>query len=717
MARRFSSIDAENLIKTYENMNQRIMNIINYKNTLAQNVIEMARNYGTMETYDFLKTISVDELKTQKHGLPVKKIKDAGYETLADILPLSVKQLEDINGIGFESAYIIRDFLNNYVQNIKNNIKISLSADKRTRGTSEVVRSIDKYLRVQDLSEKTSALFSKISPDIYRNMDDLAIATSNLKWIFTPERKKQAAIDAYDYLQKLLIGEYGQVINTLFQNVESILNESTEEAWSNFEREPIKYANVLEQFVPELVGAADNVFGLPEDLAEAVKNQGFALQGLNCTLRRYQEWGVKYILHQGRVLLGDEMGLGKTVQAIASMVALRNVGETHFLVICPASVIINWVREINKHSDLATYKVHGNHREEEFEKWLIHGGVAVTNYETTQHIELSDAQQYCMAVVDEAHYIKNPEAARTVNVKRLCQNAERILFMTGTALENKVDEMVGLIRILRPDIADAASEVAYMSKAAVFRELIAPVYYRRKREDVLQELPELIEVNAWCKLSGSESVTYRQSLFDRNFSEVRRLSWNVSDIYESSKAKRLVEIVEDAENDGRKVIVFSFFLDTIEAVTKILGDKCVSVINGSVPPDRRQEIIDEFDKAPSGSVLPAQIISGGTGLNIQSASVVVLCEPQFKPSTENQAIARAYRMGQARNVLVYRLLCEDTVDERIMKILADKQAVFDSFADDSVAADRTEEIQIDEAGFNNIIDEEIKRISLKKDDM
>lgn len=101
-------------------------------------------------------------------------------------------------------------------------------------------------------------------------------------------------------------------------------------------------------------------------------------------------------------------------------------------------------------------------------------------------------------------------------------------------------------------------------------------------------------------------------------------------------------------------------------------------------PNRRQEIIDDFDNAPAGKVLISQIIAGGTGLNIQSASVVIFCEPQLKPSIENQAIARAYRMGQARNVLVYRLLCENTIDERITEMLAEKQAIFNAFADKSV---------------------------------
>ena len=137
-------------------------------------------------------------------------------------------------------------------------------------------------------------------------------------------------------------------------------------------------------------------------------------------------------------------------------------------------------------------------------------------------------------------------------------------------------------------------------------------------------------------------------------------------------------------------------------------------INGSISPSKRQEIIDEFDKAPAGQVLAAQIIAGGTGLNIQSASVVILCEPQLKPSIENQAISRAYRMGQARNVIVYRLLCDNTIDEKITDLLSEKQAVFDAFADKSVAA---ENVEIDTTSLSDIIQEEIDRIKNKAENI
>jgi SNF2 family DNA or RNA helicase len=178
----------------------------------------------------------------------------------------------------------------------------------------------------------------------------------------------------------------------------------------------------------------------------------------------------------------------------------------------------------------------------------------------------------------------------------------------------------------------------------------------------------------------------------------------------------LLEIIEEAKAEDRKVLVFSFFLDTIRTIGGLLGARCYGPINGSVPPPRRQEIIDAFDKAPAGSVLLAQIQSGGTGLNIQSASVVVICEPQFKPSIESQAISRAYRMGQARNVLVYRLLCANTIDERITELLEYKQEIFDAFADKSVAAEKSEShnIEVDEKKFGQLIQEEIDRINAEK---
>lgn len=442
---------------------------------------------------------------------------------------------------------------------------------------------------------------------------------------------------------------------------------------------------------------------------EEIQTEDYSLGGLHCNLRRYQRFGVNYILHQRKVLLGDEMGLGKTIQAIATMVALRNQGETHFVVVCPASVLINWCREIEKFCDIQAIKVHGSTRTSEMKDWLNSGGIAVTTYETTSVFELPKSLKCGLVVVDEAHYIKNPEAKRTINTKRLCEHADRLLFMTGTALENNIDEMIRLITILQPDIAKKINNMKMMPFAPLFRETIAPVYYRRKREDVLSELPELLENEEWCEMGYEEQCKYYDSLSKggHNHHEIRQVSWRVDDLHDSSKACRMLEIIQEAKEEGRKVIVFSFYLDTIRKISKLLGNQCTEIINGSVSPKHRQEIIDEFESAPAGSVLLSQIMAGGTGLNIQSASVVIICEPQIKPSIESQAISRAYRMGQSRNVLVYRLLCNDTIDERITDILTRKTNVFNAFADRSAAVNN---IEIDSTSLTHMIDEERKRI-------
>ena len=154
----------------------------------------------------------------------------------------------------------------------------------------------------------------------------------------------------------------------------------------------------------------------------------------------------------------------------------------------------------------------------------------------------------------------------------------------------------------------------------------------------------------------------------------------------SNKVDRLCEIIDDATQNSRKIIVFSFFRSVIETLPGLLPTSALyGPISGSVSADRRQEIIDDFTQAPGGAVLLAQIQAGGEGLNIQAASIVIICEPQLKPSLETQAIARAHRMGQQRSVQVHRLLSDEGTDPRIVELLAEKTQVFDDYARESAA--------------------------------
>lgn len=711
MARPFTSRDAKRLIDEHRDLKTRLSKAEAYSEHCKASISKASEALVAQEVLNVLKDIPIEEINRDKRGFRIKALRDYGYNSIADISTASIYTIASVHGISEDTAYSIKRVVDDIVSKARQGVKIRLSVDNKNVKATELVSAISRYKRGKPYTETCRQILNSKSKQIDYALEDLAPAKSGFKWFFTSSANKQKAIEAYNTLGRLLESEYSKEAHSVLESLDAVNLSTGTEDWQNFSENSISFFNVLEDVNPGILGTDDAMYGLPEELAREIQEECFFPEGLLCELRRYQEWGVKYTLHQSRVLLGDEMGLGKTIQAIAAMVSLRNTGATHFVVVCPASVITNWCREIRKMSLLTVTKIHGAGRASAFKAWIKSGGVAVTTYETTSHFKMDNNFKFTLLVVDEAHYIKNPEARRTVNVKNISNHAERLLFMTGTALENKVDEMISLIQILQPTIAAQVAGMAFMASAPQFREKVAPVYYRRKREDVLTELPDLIESKEWCTMLTEEEQVYEQAILSKRYADARRVSWNVDDLQNSSKAKRLLEIIEEAEDDGRKVIVFSFFLDTIRKITELLGNKCLNPINGSVTPQRRQEIIDEFDISSAGTVLAAQIQSGGTGLNIQSASVVILCEPQFKPSIENQAISRAYRMGQARNVLVYRLLCENTVDEKITSLLESKQAIFDAFADQSVAA--KESLELDDKKFGDIIKEEIERINAK----
>jgi SNF2 family DNA or RNA helicase len=280
--------------------------------------------------------------------------------------------------------------------------------------------------------------------------------------------------------------------------------------------------------------------------------------------------------------------------------------------------------------------------------------------------------------------------------------------MSGTPLVNRVDEMCFLVSCLQPQLSARLEQLKLVSTAEQFRSELSGVYLRRVREDVLTELPDLIEKEQWCELGSAEQSIYREAVASGNLMAIRQVSWQVPDLKDSSKAMRLLEICENAKEQGRKVIVFSFFRNTLEKVCTLLGDRCSQIISGDISPAVRQQIVDEFNAAEAGVVLVSQVQAGGTGLNIQAASVVVFCEPQLTPAIENQAIARAYRMGQTRDVLVYRLLADETIDERMLEILSAKQKEFDAFAEDSVIGDL--QMQSDTSWLTKLVQEEQSRL-------
>ncbi len=660
-----------------------------------------------------LETMEVEHLSKGKQGIRVALLRDKGYTNMWQISKLRFSDICGIEGLGEQSARKILDITKQTVENTRENLKVRINPDYPTNADNELVKALYIMIKNQSVRVECSRIFNANYQAVNSEVNALKKAKNGFGWLFASNTKKRNTEKAAESLGVRLSGEFGN--NALIDAFKANINADLSLCFGDFAVNSVAYYTALEQSGKSFAKENVSDTGLSSELLAEIEAHNLNLEGLKATLRSYQTFGVKYIAHQKRVLLGDEMGLGKTMQAIASMVALKNEGKHHFMVVCPASVLINWCREVAKFSDFEVTKIHGGD-DEALLNWRKNGGVAVTTYESISRFELPEKFKFSMLVADEAHYVKNPEAKRTKALSSLLSKTESVLFMSGTPLENKVEEMCFLVSLLNEEISKEIEDVKYISTAQQFRSELAPVYLRRTREDVLTELPELVEKEQWCEVNASEQSAYKDAVMSENFMAMRQVSWNVVDIKNSTKAQRLLELCDKAKEEGRKVIVFSFFRETLRKAQTLLSDRCMEVITGEVSPQRRQEIVDEFGKAQPGAVLISQVQAGGTGINIQCASVIIFCEPQIKPSIENQAISRAYRMGQVRDVLVYRLLSDETVDERMLEILKEKQVAFDSFADKSVVGEESLEFEAtktanEESWITKMVKEEKERLT------
>ena len=663
------------------------------------------------EAIETLRSVSVDELNTVGSNIRVSALKNAGINTLYDLSKLTRSRLNSIPGIGQDTAMKIQRIADKMIREIKKTTNLRLTVDNLTPEAKELIAALYTYIGVKSLSEQSKTLSTKYGRSVNEALSSAKASKNAFSWFFATNASRERAVAGVEAVYELYTGDFGSFSREIIGQYRDITTATFEDKLSDFELRSSAYYAELEKLGGTKLDAATlSGSNMDEDLVLKVSSFPLKLDGLNATLRSYQEFGTRYALCQERALLGDEMGLGKTMQAIAAFVSLAAEGKTHFMVVCPASVVVNWCREITKFSPLTAHKVHGD-VETALNAWLSSGGVAVTTFETISKFDLHEARRIDMLVCDEAHYVKNPEAIRTKALMAINGKSERVLFMTGTPIENKVEEMCFLVSCLQSDVAAELEKIKYLSKAEQFRRTLAPVYLRRTREEVLKELPELIETEEWCEMNPEELSLYREAVREGNFMAMRQVSWNIAGSGKSQKAARLLELCDEAREEGRKIIVFSFFRNTVSRVVELLGDRCIGPITGDISLAKRQELVDEFTAAPVGTVLVSQVQAGGTGLNIQAASVVIFCEPQIKPSIENQALSRAYRMGQTRNVEVFRLLSDDSVDERVLEILKTKQEIFDKFADESVVATEAEELA-ESAVAAQIIAEERNRLGL-----
>ena len=633
---------------------------------------------------EMLKTPIAD---LKDYGAAVGPLQAAGFRTVSDLIGHTLGSLQGHRGIGEVTAGSALQALATFQESAKGHVRLLPDPDNRRPSDTRLLVALVKYetvvrdfgtrpaearIRFDDTTQRlqqtqartrlSDQVFSvSAQNDLARNCEAL---TAEFRWIAAEAR------GLADYAQRLAF--------------------DPKAVWSRYTDNSASFIALLESLLPArtiakgALAAPDLRGGLPAEIADAVEATKVDLRLLTATLRRYQQFGTQYIICQKRVLLGDDMGLGKTMQVLAAMCHLAAQGRRHFFVVAPNSVLINWEREVKKHTKLAPIVVHGSDRDDELAEWRREGGVAITTYTTLSRL-VDGITEVDLLAVDEAHSVKNKQAQRTQAVMRLTSLAKHVAFMSGTALENRLSELQTLVTTVQPELSQEVLTLLKQVRPAPaeVREKLAPVYLRRIQADVLTELPDITETDEIIPLEPADVEAYRAS--PDNLMHKRLAATVGAGGLQSAKFDRLKEILELYRDDGRKVAVFSYFRQVLDDVSTLVGG-CAQ-IHGEISSVERQQVIDRFAALEGFGVLALQIEAGGVGINLQCAQVVILMEPQFKPSTERQAIARVRRMGQTRKVNAHRLIAKGTIDEMLVKLVAEKSQIFADYAHQSSVKD------------------------------
>jgi SNF2-related domain len=634
--------------------------------------------------------VSVEEL-ARGSGLNAAALRRGGVTNAADVLRRTVNDLDGIHNIGPKSAHKIMELAKGLAQTRPDDLRPPANPDAWTGADYSLVRTLAMLAVVTGLAPHVAVL-----REVLASVGWLSRATSWLAWLFsTPSRKSRVQSRAPEIRRSWLSPQTVESLQKLLAGLDQARQVGTEPDAAiagEWRADSASLLSSLEQLLSRKGTAEERIFlrrGLTTrfspDLLKRIQAVVLNTTRLVLQLRPYQEFGAKFAVAAGRGLLGDDMGLGKTVQALAAIAHVTEAdGERHHVVVCPASLIDTWLQEISRTlAGIEGRRFHGVTRDTVFHDWQGAGGILVTSFQQAEHLLAKNHSPIGFVVVDEAHAVKNPQARRTEVVRSLTERASRVLLMSGTPMENRASELIALANLADPSqgarlyrqFGDGSNA---HRDAAAFREMIGDLYLRRNQDEVLTELPDIIATDMPIHVGENEHLACKQALASRNLNGAR-IALTAGDDERSAKITLFGEIIRECRDNQKKVLVFSQFRRVLELCCVIIGEEAL-VYHGDVSLGQRTERVRQFREAEGFAALVLQIEAGGVGLNLQAASVVILMEPQLKPSTEKQAIDRAYRMGQILPVVVYRLIAENSIDERVVKISGFKANLFEQLA-------------------------------------
>jgi SWI/SNF-related matrix-associated actin-dependent regulator 1 of chromatin subfamily A len=424
----------------------------------------------------------------------------------------------------------------------------------------------------------------------------------------------------------------------------------------------------------------------------------------------HQKVAIEKLLANNKFILADDMGLGKTTAAV---IASMESGAKKVLIVCPASLKINWDREIKNYTDRKVLIVEGRKWGSTFDYYIINYDI-LKNYHTTEKSEDSDDykllvnEKFDLAIVDEAHYVSNSTANRTRLLNDVLETIPRVWLLTGTPMTSRPINYFNLLKIVdSPLTLNWQSYVRRYCKGYQFtvgnrkvwntsgasnldelRERTKSYVLRRMKTDIL-DLPEKIVTPVFVELSSK--------MYDEELEEFTRISNDKKDnetisvtLNRLMKIRQLIayekipytcEIIDKCLDQGKKVIVFTNFTMSLDMLHEKYKKNSV-ILNGSMSKEKKQESVDRFQNEDKVKIFISNIIAGGVGITLTAGEVVVMNDLSFVPAHHSQAEDRAYRYGQQNSVLVYYPVFENTVEKIIYNILQKKKGIIDQVMGD-----------------------------------
>ncbi len=446
-------------------------------------------------------------------------------------------------------------------------------------------------------------------------------------------------------------------------------------------------------------------------------------RALKGDLREYQKKGYSWLwfLYSYGLngVLADDMGLGKTLQALTLLQkAKEKDGSAPNLVVCPTSVVFNWEAEIEKFAPKLSYITLTGATRKSLFKNIPKKDIIITSYALLRR-DIEDLKQHNFrtVVLDESQNIKNYDSLTSQSARDL--NASHRLAMSGTPIENNLTELWSTFDFLMPGFLYDINEFNYRYGVPIqekgdktvgnrLKKQVYPFILRRLKRDIAKDLPDKIENIAYCHMTPEQRDFYidvldstRQEIFNKIseegleknkmsvFAALLRLrqicchpqlfeQGREQNITESGKFEHLKEMLEEIISEGHRVLLFSQFVQMLDIVKAWLDKDGIrySYLTGSTKD--RKEVVNEFNSNPKIPIFLISLKAGGTGLNLTGADYVIHYDPWWNPAVEDQATDRAHRIGQTKNVFVYRLITKNSVEEKIMKLKERKRDLVDS---------------------------------------